>query len=119
MLGLRPAVEVGDIELVLVRQRLEEIVVEAIECRRVHRLVAVVPPDDVLGESVLDGKLVLRASAGVLAGSDDQRPVLGEQAFAAANRMLHQRRGGEVPEDFGAGGDALGIKPALGNAVVH
>ena len=92
VLGLRAAVEVGDVELVLVGERQQEIVVQAVERVRVHRLVAVVPPDHVLGQRVLDGELVLGAAAGVLAGADDQRPVLGEQALAAADRMLDQRR---------------------------
>ena len=112
MLGLRPAVEVGDEQLVLVGERQQEIVVEPVERVRVHRLVAVVPPDHVLGQRVLDGELVLRAAAGVLAGADDQRPVLGEQALAAAHGMLDQRRGRQIPEDFGAGRDALRFKSA-------
>ena len=33
----------------------------------------------------------------MLAGGDDQRPVLGEQAFAAADRMLDQLGRAEIP----------------------
>ena len=95
VLGLRTAVEVGDVKRVGDGERQEEIVVEAIERLAVHRFVAVVPPDDVLRQVILDRELVLRASTGVLAGANDQRPVLGEQPFAAAHRMLHQRRRGQ------------------------
>ena len=69
--------------------------------------------------SILDRELVLRAAAGVLAGAHDQRAVLREQAFAAAHRMLDQRRRGQVPEDLGAGGDTLRIEPATRNAIGH
>ena len=57
----------------------------------------IVPPDGVLGLGVADDELVLGRAAGVLAGLDDQRAVLGEQALAAADRLLDQRRGAEVP----------------------
>ena len=54
-----------------------------------------------------------------LTSKDDERPILGEQSLAAAHGMLDQRRGRQVPEDFGAGGDTLGVKAATRNAVVH
>ena len=119
VLGLRAAEEVGDVKLVLVAEREQEIVVQPLERVRVHRLVAVVPPDHVLGQLVLDRELVLRAAAGVLAGAHDERAVLREQPFAPAHRMLDQRRRGEVPEDLGAGGDALRIEAATRNAISH
>ena len=74
---------------------------------------------DVLGQPILDGELVLRAAAGVLAGANHQRAVLGKQAFAAANGMLDQRRRREIPENLGAGGDALRVKTATRNPIRH
>ena len=90
-----------------------------VEGVRVHRLVAVVPPDHVVGKRVLDGELVLRASAGVAAGAHDQRSVLRQQAFAAAHRMLDERRSLQIPEDLGASSNALRLKPAVRNPVSH
>src|SRR5690242_7928307 len=119
MLGLRAPVKVGDVEMLLVGQRLKEIVVQPIEGGRVHRLVAVVPPDHVLGQLILDGELVLRAATRVLAGANDERPILRQQAFATANGMLDQRRGLQVPEDFGASSDVLRFKAAAGDPVSH
>ena len=68
-----------------------------LERGRVHRLVAVIPPDHVIRQLVLDGELVLRAATGVLAGADDKRAVLGKQAFSATDRMLDERRSREIP----------------------
>ncbi len=119
MLGLRTAVEVGDVELVLVGEREQEIVLQRGECCRIHRLVAIVPPDRrPRSARRLTVNLSLRAAAGVLAGADHQRPVLGEQALAAPHRMLDQRRGRQIPEDLGLGGDALRFKTDAGTRSV-
>ena len=67
---------------------------------------------------VLDGEFVLGAAAGVLAGLDDQRTVLREQAFAAADRVLDERGRGQIPEDLGAGRDALRSRPLSGTRSV-
>ena len=98
-------------------KRHQEIFVEAMNASGLDRLVAVVPPDQVAGELVLDRELVLRAAAGVLAGPHDQRSVLREQALSPAHRILDQWSRGEVPEDLCTGGDALGIEAATRNAI--
>jgi hypothetical protein len=55
----------------------------------------------------------------VLAGLHHQRPVLGQQTFAALKRMFDQRRRRQIPENLGAGGDALCVKSAIRNAICH
>ena len=105
--GLRPAIEVGDIELVLLAQRLEEILLQRGEMRRRHRHIGLAPPDGVLRLGILDDELVAGAAAGMLASLDDQRAVLGQNALAIGKRGLDQRRSAEVPILGGIGGDAL------------
>jgi hypothetical protein len=90
VLGLRAAIEVGDEQRFLARQRGQEIGLERSEMLRLHRLV-VVPPDGVLGLAVADQELVLGGAAGVLAGLDHERPVLCELALAAGHGLLDQR----------------------------
>src|SRR3569623_2421971 len=115
--GLRPAVKVGDEQLVLVGKRHQEIIVKPVERRRVHRLIAVVPPDHVLGEGVLDRELVLGAAAGVLAGSDNEGSIFRQESLAAANSMLNERSSREIPEYLRAGGSALSVEAATRNAI--
>jgi hypothetical protein len=55
----------------------------------------------------------------VLAGANDQWAILCEQALAAANGMLDERRGRQIPEDFGARYDTQRLKSATRNPVVH
>jgi hypothetical protein len=55
----------------------------------------------------------------VLAGTNHERPVFREQALTPSHGMLNQRRGGQIPEDFGLGSDTLRIKPAVRNSFVH
>src|SRR4029079_15518709 len=119
VLGLRATVKVGDVELVFAGEGLKKIVVKTVERVRVHRLVAVVPPDAVLGKRVLDRELVLGAASRVLAGADDKRAVLRQQSLATANRVLDQWRGLQITEDLGAGRNALCLKPAVGDPVTH
>src|SRR6478672_3668016 len=119
MLGLRAAEEIGDIKLVLIRQRGQEVGLQAIERRWIHRLVAVVPPDDILGQLILDGELVLRAPARVLAGPHDKRAVLGEKAFATTHGMFDQRRSREIPENLGTCGNALLVQTATRSPIGH
>ena len=92
----------------------------AAKCSGVIALLVLPHQTVVLGLGIADDELVLGAAAGVLAGLDDQRAVLGEQALAAAHRMLDQRRGRrDSSEDLGAGRDALRVKAAARNAVGH
>ena len=67
---LRPAEQVGDIELFLGAKRGQKISLERVEMLRTHRLVDVAPPDGVLGHSIPHDVLVLRAAPGELAGLD-------------------------------------------------
>ena len=94
MLGLRAAEQILDEQGRLVCQRGEEIVVQAIERVGVHRPVRLAPPDRVFADRVADDEAVVGAAPGVLAGADDQRAILGEQAFAA--RGPHARPSGAV-----------------------
>ncbi len=66
-----------------------------------------------------DDEFILRGAAGELAGADDQRTVLGEQAFAAAHRMLDERRRRQIPENLGACRDTLRVKSVTWNPVTH
>src|SRR5947209_17822204 len=119
VLRLRSTEEIGDEELVFVGKREQEIVVEPVEGTRVHRLVAIVPPDDVFRERVLDGELVLSAATSVATGPDDQWSILPQEALAPAHCMLDQRCGGQVPEYLGGRRETLRIKPVLRDAVTH
>jgi hypothetical protein len=57
-----------------------------------HRDIGLAPPDGIARFIVLDDELVLGAAPGVLAGFDDERAILGEQAFAMAKRILNEPR---------------------------
>src|SRR3546814_4204730 len=70
----------------------EEILFQRREMRLRHRHIGLAPPDGVRGLGILDDELVPGAAPGVLAGGDDERAVLGEQALAMADRILHQPR---------------------------
>ena len=65
--------------------------IERIEMRRAHRLV-VVPPDLVFGGRIAHDEFVGGRTAGVLAGEDDQRAVLGDMAFAARDGVFVELR---------------------------
>ncbi len=106
MLGLRAAVQVLDVERLLVREGGEEIRLQRREMVRGHRLV-VVPPDRAVGFGVADDELVVGRAAGMLAGPDHQRPVLCEQALAARDGVLDQGRRAEIPVQGGGRVDAL------------
>src|SRR3546814_14474437 len=75
-----------------------------------HRLVGLAPPDGAFGFRVANGELVICRAAGVLAGFDDERPLLRQQALAALHGQLDERRGGEIPVNGGASGEALFFK---------
>jgi hypothetical protein len=55
----------------------------------------------------------------VLAGADDKRTVLREQALAAANGVLDERSRRQIPEDFGPSGNSLRIKASVRNPITH
>ena len=97
----------------------EEIGLERREGFGLHRLVRLAPPHGIFGLGVADGELVLGGTAGVLAGLDDHRTVLGELAFAARHCLLDQRCGRQVPVDGRRGLDALGFQPVRGGALAH
>src|SRR3546814_19717730 len=86
--------------------------------RRRHRGV-VVPPDRPFGLRIADDELVPGGAAGVLAGLDDQRAVLGENALAAANRLLDKRGNSQIPAQLGARFNALFGKPVCGHEIGH
>src|SRR5690606_14789077 len=65
------------------------------------------PPDRVLRFGVANDELVLGAAPGVLAGLDNQRPVLGQAALAIGQGLLDQGGGAEIGADFGGGRNAL------------
>jgi len=96
VLFLRSAVEILDEQGLLVAQCGEEIGLERRETIGVDRGV-IVPPDRAFRLGVADDELVLGRAAGMLAGLDDQRAVLGDHAFAARDRFLDQRRGAQIP----------------------
>ena len=110
MLGLRAAEQVGDVELVLLAKRGEEIRLERGEMFRRHGDVGLAPPDGVRRLRIADDELVLGRSAGVLAGLHHQRTVRREHAFTVADRVFDQRRRAEIGEDRGPGGDALPVE---------
>ena len=60
-------------------------------------LAVAVPPQNVVRELVVDGVLVLGRTAGVVAGKGRQRAAFDHLGFAIADRMLIERRGGQVP----------------------
>ena len=106
VLGLRAAVEVLDVERGLAGKRAYELCLQGGEMVRGHGGI-VVPPDRRFGLGIADDELVVGGAARVLARGDDQGAVLGEHAFAAADRMLGQRRRKQVPVQDGPGVDAL------------
>src|SRR3546814_1022457 len=89
MFGLRSAEQVGDVELVLLPQRGEEIGLQRRKMLRRHGHVGLAPPDGGFGFRVPDDELVARRPAGMLAGLDDQRAVLGQNAFAIGRSEEH------------------------------
>ena len=66
-------------------------------------LAVAVPPDRVLGERVDDGVLVLGRAAGVMAGLGAERAAGDDRRLAVADRVLVERRVGQVPVDRGRG----------------
>ena len=82
--------------MISTREMREEIGLQRREMVRGHRDVGLAPPDGVGGFGILDDELVLGAAAGVLARRDDERAILGKQAFAVAAGLFDKLRGGPV-----------------------
>ena len=95
---LRSAEQMLDIELVPGSQRGEEIGFERGEMAGLHALVGLAPPDRVFGFRIADDELVIGAAAGVRAGGDDERAILGQHALSIADGMFYQRGGGQIFE---------------------
>ncbi len=107
---LRTTKQVGDVELVLRRDFLEEIRFQRGEVFRRHALVDVTPPHGIFGFGIADDKLVFRGTPGVLAGFDHQRAVLCKASFAVTDCVLDQRRCPEIRVDRGVGFNSLAIQ---------
>ena len=118
VLGLRAAEKVLDEQGVLLAERGEEIGLQCRELIRVDRLV-IVPPDRVLGLGIADDELVLGGAAGVLAGLDDERPILGKRAFATRHGLLDELRRAEIPVQSRGRADALKIQTKTRDPVGH
>ena len=70
---------------------------ERVEELRLDGPVHLAPPDLVLARGFADDELVVRGTAGVLAGPADERTVGRDQRFPAANGLLVERRHAEIP----------------------
>ena len=81
--------------------------VEALEAPGLERLVDLAPPDPLLGAGLAHDELVVRRAARVLAGLDDERATLREDAVASANGLRDQGRGRDVPAHRAGGIDAV------------
>ena len=62
----------------------------------VERLVDLAPVHLARASGVVSDKLVAGGAARVLAGADDQRAVVGQDALAALDGLFHQGRHGQV-----------------------
>jgi hypothetical protein len=96
---------VGAADEVLREQRLalrvrQEVLVEILEM--LFALLAVaVPPDGVLGQRIDNSVLVLRRTAGVMAGFGAERTARDNRSLAVADCVLVQRSIGQIPTQFG------------------
>ena len=97
ILRIGAAVEVLRVQRLALRMREEvgEHVVEVL----LALLAVAVPPDRVLGERIDLGVLVLRRAAGVVAGLGAERAAGDDGRLAVADRVLVERRVGQVPVD--------------------
>src|SRR5574338_489483 len=75
----------------------EKLFVQRIEVLRNNRTIDLPPPHPVCARRFLDDELVVRGAARVLAGTADERPIVGHEPFTAADRLFVQRRHTEVP----------------------
>ena len=103
--GLDPVLRIGAAVEVLREQRLalrmrEEVLIQSLEL--LFALLAVaVPPDGVFGQRIDDRMLVLGRAAGVMTGLGAERAAGDDSGLAVADRVLVERRRGEVPMDAG------------------
>ena len=103
--GLDPVFRIGAAVEILREQFLAfgvrlEIGEQIVEILLRHFAVAV-PPHRILGERIDDGVLVLRRAAGVVAGLGAERAAFDQRGFAGRDRMLVERRFGQIPVDRG------------------
>ena len=77
------------------------------------RTVHLAPCDVIMDSGGVDDELVVRRTAGVLAGRDDQRAGVAQLAFAAAESSFGELRGGEVAVN-GLGGDDAQLFQTIG-----
>jgi hypothetical protein len=77
----------------------QEVALQRLEVVRRHRLV-VVPPDVGFGVGIAHDELVLRRTAGVLAGGDGKVATVRQHAFAKLQGHFQKLRGVEIVVDF-------------------
>ena len=70
---------------------------DAVIASRLERPVHLPPPDVLLARRLLDHELVVRGAPGVVARTHHERPFRGDQALVTADRLLVERRRGQVP----------------------
>ncbi len=114
---LRAAEQILHEQVLLGRHVRQEIGLQRCERLFGHRAVDVAPVNGIFGLGVTDDELVLGRAAGVLAGLDHQRPVLGEQPLAAADGFLDQRPRPQVPVQGGRSVEALGVETMARNTI--
>ena len=73
-------------------------------------VVVATPPDVGVGVRFADHVLVVRGAAGELAGAHHDGAAVGQRGFAAEDRLLGERRGGQVPEHPPGVADAAGAE---------
>jgi hypothetical protein len=83
-------------------ERREHIAVQFVEIGRVHRAVHGPPGDVFFAARLAHEKFVLRRPPGVLARPAHERPLVGHQPFAAADRFFVQRGRRQIPFSRGA-----------------
>ena len=103
--GLDPVFRVGAAIEVLREEffafgMLDEVGKQIVEVLFRHFAIAV-PPNRIAGEIVDDGMLILRATAGVMAGLGAKRAACDQRRFARRDRVLIKCRLGQVPAYLG------------------
>ena len=111
VLGIGAAEGVDHVEVALLEVR-DDLPAQPVEVLLGDLGVRVAPPDAVLGAGLAHDELVLRRAAGEASRVDDERPVLGEDGFAAIERShveLRRRRVAEhaSPDAQSVGGEAV------------
>src|SRR5204863_310937 len=91
----------------LALQRGDEIAMEDVPMRLVHRLVDLAPGDVRLARRLTYEEFVVRRAARVLSGAARHRAAGRDESFLTANRLLVQRRTRQVPFH------AIGLDPLV------